>query len=90
MKLSVVHEQLLLAMAAGDTLNSQRDVDGGKVFQLHALDGNPRPIERRLVEALREQGLIDSNKKFPAATYWLTDKGRSLVSILKDQQTDRR
>lgn len=74
-------EQIILALAAGWTLKSHRYLDGSKTYQLHPLDGaRPVTIAWETVDALREQGLIDSNKKFPAATYLLTDKGRHLAA----------
>jgi hypothetical protein len=72
-------QRLLLAIAHGHTLKSHRDVDGCKVYQLHALDGSAETVEWALVEALQEQGLIASNQKFPAATYWLTEKGNAIL-----------
>ncbi len=83
MKLSPAQKKILLALVAGRTLKSHRDVDGGKVFQLHALDGAATTVEWEAVEQLQEAGLIDSNKKFPAATYWLTEKGKTLVQGLR-------
>jgi hypothetical protein len=83
MKLSVTQQQVLLALAAGQRLKSHRYLSGLKVFRLHPLDGQPQPVRRATVESLCKRGLIDSNKKFPAATYWLTEQGRRLVAALK-------
>lgn len=88
MKLSSVQQQVLQLVINGWTLKSHRYLDGRKVYQLHSLAGTVEPIRRATVEALRRQGLIDSNKKFPAATYLLTEKGRQVASQLaeiKDQ-----
>ena len=74
---------VLLALAAGQRLKSHRYLSGVKVFRLHPLDGPPRPIRRATVESLCNQDLTDSNKKFPAATYWLTEQGRHIVAALK-------
>jgi hypothetical protein len=77
------HRRLLLAIAAGHALKAHRDIDGRKEFRLHRADGRPaEAIDRRLAEDLARQGLIDSNKKFPAATFWLTEKGRQVVEAL--------
>jgi hypothetical protein len=79
-RLTAAQRRLLLAIAAGQTLKAHRDVDGGKEFRLHPADGRPaEAIARRTAEALYERGLIDSNKKFPAATFWLTEPGRRLA-----------
>lgn len=74
---------VLRAIAGGHTLKVHRTLDGEKVYRLHPLhEGEAETIEGRVVEALREKGLIDSNKKFPAATYLLTEKGRAAALAL--------
>lgn len=83
MALSSKSEQLLAALAEGWTLKSHRHLDGTKIYQLHPLTGSrPVVVHAEIVAVLRDQGLIDSNKKFPAATYLLTEKGRSRVDAL--------
>ncbi len=77
--LSAPEAQLLRAMAAGSTLKVHRDMDGHKDFVLHALDGAATPVPPAVAVALVEAGLIDSNKKFPAATFWLTERGRAAL-----------
>jgi len=74
--------RLLLELARGSALKVHRDLDGHKVFRLHAPDGSSRPVARARVEALIEARLIGSNQKFPAATFWLTEAGRRLVETL--------
>ncbi|HET7376199.1 MAG TPA: hypothetical protein VFK30_05795 [Anaerolineae bacterium] len=69
--------KLLQSLADGDTLKSHRYIDGTKVYQLHALDGSTRLVGRESVEALYDRGLIETNQKFPAATYWLTEAGHT-------------
>lgn len=77
---------LLRTLAAGWTLKAHRTLDGEKKYRLHPLhEEQPQQVEQEAVESLREQGLIDSNKKFPAATYLLTDKGRqALIELGED------
>jgi hypothetical protein len=82
MKLSEAHQRLLLALAAGHALKSHRDVDGGKAYQLHPLNGPAETVPRATVAYLQDHGLIDSNKKFPVAAYWLTDRGRAVIAAL--------
>lgn len=77
MKLTAAQQQLLQAIAAGQVLKSHRDIDGRKEYRLHAIAGQFQIVEREVVETLQDAGLIDSNKKFPAATYWLTAAGRA-------------
>lgn len=73
------HQRLLLAIAQGHFLKSHRDVDGHKVYQLHALDGSLATVVWEVVETLQAQGLIASNQKFPVATFWLTEAGKQWV-----------
>lgn len=78
--LPISQVKVLLAMADGGTFKVHRDMDGHKDFVLHALDGATTPVEAEVAAALVEAGLIDSNKKFPAATFWLTERGRAVVA----------
>ncbi len=71
---------LLLAMREGATLKNHRDLDGQKVHLLHPLGGDPQPVSLALVESLRALGLIQSNLKFPVATYVLTDTALAALS----------
>ncbi len=73
----VEQRHVLASMAGGAFLKSHRDTEGAKVFKLHPLDGDPQVVQPDVVELLREQGLIDSNKKFPVATFWLTEEGKT-------------
>ncbi len=66
---------ILRAMLDGATLKAHRTLDGQKTYALHPLDGPDEIVERAAVEALKRQGLIASNMKFPAATYVLTECG---------------
>jgi hypothetical protein len=74
---------LLRAMLDGAALKVHRDLDGAKTHLLHPLAGDPLPITAELVESLRDRGLIQSNLKFPAATYVLTD--RALAALAASQ-----
>ena len=66
-------------MSRGSLLKSHREIDGRKMFRLHQPDGRWQPAKADDVRRLRAAGLIDSNKKFPVATFWLTDEGRQLL-----------
>lgn len=80
MALRGVEHQLLEVMAEGAALKSHRDVEGHKIYLLHRLGaGSPSPISATVVETLYRQGLIESNQKFPVATYLLTDRGKKEV-----------
>ncbi len=67
-------------MRDGATLKAHRDLDGAKAHLLHPLHGEPVPVPAPLVESLRDLGLIQSNHKFPAATYVLTDRAVEVLS----------
>ena len=82
MQLNAAQVELLQAIAGGSTLKSHRDLEGRKEYRLHTLDGQSIPVAWENVEDLQSAGLIDSNKKFPAATYWLTDTGRSHLRLI--------
>ncbi len=85
MRLTSAQKNILAAIAGGHFLKAHRDVDGGKVYKLHSLEGEAQVVAPADVEALCEHGLIDSNKKFPAATFWLTERGRATVVKLKGE-----
>ncbi len=71
---------LLEALAEGHVLKVHRTVDGAKVYRLHRLDGQEERVPGRVVRDLERRGLIESNMKFPAATFMLTERGRALVA----------
>lgn len=77
MHLTSRQRHILQAMRNGAALKVHRTLDGEKAHRLHPLDGTPETVERELVESLVTLGLIQSNLKFPAATYLLTDRGVS-------------
>lgn len=85
MKLSKPARRLLVSMGSGSFLKSHRSLDGQKAYKLHPLQGPASVVPPEIVEMLRSLGLIDSNKKFPVATYWLTPEGRATL-----QQLDKR
>lgn len=86
MRLSAEARQVLQALAGGSFLKSHRYLDGSKVYRLHDLNGQSRPVSRATVEALVRHRLVTSNQKFPAATYMLTDRGRV---VARDLAADR-
>ena len=82
MKLSSPQKKVLQALMTGSTLKSHRYIDGAKIYKLPPLAGPAETVRRRTVEALKNHGLIASNKKFPAAAYLLTENGRQIASQL--------
>ena len=79
MRLTHSERSILVAMSHGVLLRSHRELEGRKMFRLHEANGRKEPAELGDVQRLRAAGLIDSNKKFPVATFWLTDKGKLLL-----------
>lgn len=71
-------------MLAGQSLRSHRTLEGEKAYRLHQLDGQSVLIKKETVDALRRKRLIETNNKFPTATYFLTGKGRETASKLTD------
>ncbi len=78
---------LLRALLNGATLKAHRYLDGTKAHRLHALEGNTRDVSESLVDGLKRRRLIESNKKFPAATYLLTERGRIVAERLSTSTT---
>jgi hypothetical protein len=83
MRLRRAEKAVLHALISGQRLRSQRDLDGDKRYALYALDATPpQPVAHAVVERLAALGLIESNHKFPAATYLLTVKGEQVAAAL--------
>jgi hypothetical protein len=80
--LSVPQRRLLAQIAGGARLKDHRDIEGGKRYTLTIDSADAMVVEANWVEGLVARGLIDSNKKFPSATYWLTDSGKRVATDL--------
>ena len=78
-RLAARQQRLLSALAAGSTLKAHRTVEGAKIYRLHPLHGAAEEIPAVDVESLQRQGLVESNMKFPAAVFLLTEKGAALI-----------
>jgi hypothetical protein len=72
---------LLHSLAEGHTLKAHRDIDGNKVYRLRRLDGQTEEVPAEVVQQLVERHLLDSNKKFPAATFYLTDLAVEVIGM---------
>ncbi len=73
-------QRLLGALLRGDTLKSHRYLDGNKEYRLHPLGGGSSPVAARDVSRLEDEGLLLSNHKFPAATLFLSPRGRKAAA----------
>ena len=75
-RLTDPQKAVLAALRQGWTLKSHRTLDGQKAYRLHALTGEVIEVADATVNGLAAAALIQSNQKFPAATYLLTERGR--------------
>lgn len=84
MHLNRKQKQILIGMAQGRVLKAHRDINGKKTVRLHHADDHEQfdVVPRPFVDGLKDAGLIKSNKKFPAATYFLTEAGRQAAEAL--------
>ncbi len=83
MRLTSAEKDILRALAAGCILKAHRDIDGHKFYYLHPhQEGEPQALESGPVQKLVRRRLIDSNKKFPASTFLLTERGRAAAAML--------
>jgi uncharacterized protein YjhX (UPF0386 family) len=82
MRLTAAQQRLLLALAGGATLKVQRTMDGAKVYRLYPLDSPAaEEVQPAVVEPLQRQRLIESNMKFPAAVFLLTEQGAAVAGL---------
>jgi hypothetical protein len=70
---------LLSALAEGCILKAHRDLEGHKVYRLYRLDGVIEEVSEADVHHLVDGRLLESNKKFPAASFFLTDRSAALL-----------
>jgi len=79
-RLTDPQQAVLAALLEGWTLKSHRTLDGQKTCRLHGLSGEIVEVKDGVVDGLAAAALIQSNQKFPAATYLLTDEGNRLAN----------
>ena len=70
---------MMVEIAGGRILKSQRDMDGGKVYYFMGEDDGREIVAYGVVQRLLDKKLITTNQKFPAATFLLTTKGQDRV-----------
>lgn len=78
-------QQLLIAVFQGAALRSQRDIEGGKVYELRG-EAERQSVSRKVVLDLRKKRLIETNHKFPSATFLLTTEGLHIAAQLTNGQ----
>jgi hypothetical protein len=80
-ELSEAQQHILSALAEGLVLKGHRTLDGDKAYRLHDMDGSVlEAIDAAAMDALKDEKLIHSNMKFPAASFLLTEKGRKIAA----------
>jgi hypothetical protein len=70
----------------GGMLRSQRSLDGDKVYHLVTEDGVKTVVDYVVVHNMRAKRLIETNHKFPAAAYLLTELGAQMAALLTPEQ----
>ncbi len=81
MRLTDEEQQILAALQTGQHLKVHRTPDGNKRYCLHRVDGSVVcDVSPDAAGKLERSGLIESNMKFPAATFLLTEKGNSMAA----------
>lgn len=78
-------QQIVIAVFQGSALRSQRDIEGGKIYELRGKTSS-QPIPRKIVLDLRKKRLIETNHKFPSATFLLTTDGLKIAAQLTNSQ----
>ena len=77
-------QQTLTAVYSGLALRSQRDIEGNKRYELRS-ESAAQPVSRETVLGLRKKRLIETNHKFPSATFLLTTAGEQIAARLAGQ-----
>lgn len=72
-------EALLVALLSGAILKAHRALDGTKVHKLNCGEQPTQIVPEHIVRRLERRKFIQSNMKFPAATYLLTAEGAEVA-----------
>ncbi len=81
MRLTTEQAQVLAALQTGNHLKVHRTADGQKAYRLHRADGSVAiEVSAATVDSLERGGFVESNMKFPAATFLLTEKGSATAA----------
>ena len=82
--LTATQIDVLTALIQGWSLRSHRDLEGSKRYELRSLANETKIVLHKTVTTLRRKRLIETNHKFPSATYLLTGHGNQLAKLLHD------
>lgn len=83
-RLTMEQRELVLALREGYVLKGHRYLDGRKEYRLYDGPTAIRDVATTEVEALQRARLLDSNMKFPAAMFFLSEQGRRLADDLHE------
>lgn len=83
--LSAEQQKTLIAIHQGIALRSQRDIEGKKIYELRG-ESSVEPVALKTVLGLRKKGLVETNHKFPSATFLLTTHGEQIAAQLTGEQ----
>ncbi len=82
--LTVEQQSVLVAVFTGAALRSHRDLEGNKRYALHRDEQEVGEIGRKTILSLRDKRLLETNHKFPSATFLLTTRGNKIAAQLSD------
>ena len=80
--LPTVQIEVLELLLQGWSLRSHRDLEGNKRYELHALSGEKQLVSLDVVQKMRQKRLIETNHKYPTATFLLTGHGEKVAQHL--------
>ena len=86
--LSPAQRALLCALAAGRTLKGHRYLDGRKAFRLYDATTLLYDVPAADVAVLQRRRLLNSNMKFPAATFFLSPRGAAAARTLCAEESN--
>ena len=82
--LTAEQKYVLKALFNGAALRSHRDLEGNKCYLLHTSEREKVNIGRKSILNLRKKRLLETNHKFPSATFLLTSQGNTVAAQLSD------
>jgi hypothetical protein len=86
-RLTLAQRALLCALAQGRTLKGHRYLNGRKTFRLYDSTKLLYDVADADVAALQRYRLLDSNMKFPAATFFLSARGLAVARAICEDDT---
>lgn len=90
-RLSPRQKEILVALQSGSRLQVHRTVDGEKRYLLHPVDEaagvhTAEDVAPTDVAYLEKHRLVESNMKFPAATFLMTKRGADIAAAISGSE----